>query len=117
MKEILSNQLLSVLKKKLSGSSSRSIHINAIPSTSRVKLQALDLNKLSKKDIFKEFIEKLTSSANLKFNLSFDNLDSDKHKKTLKTQSETQQQTSFWGRRLFFYNIKKRASQKQHKIS
>ena len=83
MKEILSNQLLSVLKKKLSGSSSRSIHINAIPSTSRVKLQALDLNKLSKKDIFKEFIEKLTSSANLKFNLSFDNLDSDKHKKTL----------------------------------
>lgn len=60
MKEILSNQLLTVLKKKLSGGSSRSIHLNAIPSNSRVKLQASDLNKLSKKDIFKDFLDKST---------------------------------------------------------
>lgn len=73
MKEILSNQLLTVLKKKLSGGSSRSIHLNAIPSNSRVKLQASDLNKLSKKDIFKEFLDKLTSIANLKYSFNFDN--------------------------------------------
>ena len=83
MKEILSNQLLTVLKKKLSGGSSRSIHLNAIPSNSRVKLQASDLNKLSKKDTFKDFLEKLTSTANLKFPLNFENSDIEKHKKTL----------------------------------
>lgn len=83
MKEILSNQLLTVLKKKLSGGSSRSIHLNAIPSNSRVKLQASDLNKLSKKDIFKEFLDKLTSTANLKYSLNFESSDPEKHKKTL----------------------------------
>jgi superfamily I DNA and/or RNA helicase len=83
MKEILSNQLLTVLKKKLSGGSSRSIHLNAIPSNSRVKLQASDLNKLSKKDTFKDFLEKLTTTANLKFPLNFENSDAEKNKKTL----------------------------------
>ncbi|MEN8901517.1 MAG: AAA domain-containing protein [Nonlabens sp.] len=83
MKEILSNKLLTVLKKKLSGGSSRSIHLNAIPSNSRIKLQLFDLNKLSRKNIFNDFLEKLTSTSNLKFSLDFEKLDIEKHKKTL----------------------------------
>lgn len=69
----INKKFLEILRDKLKGGNSRSIHLNALPSTFATRLDIANFN-LVEPNLAQKFLELLLSKPNFQFDISFDNI-------------------------------------------